>query len=99
MPCFTARQIETCFNNKLRASPTEGGRHKRYEFFDDDGRLVASTVTSRGWKGSDSLSDKMVGKFREDLHLQGRSQEFTLLIRCPLTRAAWLLAIDGRVNS
>jgi hypothetical protein len=99
MPSFNARTVEECFRIKLGAQITEGARHRQFDFFDDDGLLVASTVMSRGWKGSDSLSNRLIGDMQRDLHLRGRSQDFTRLIRCPLIRKEWLWIVEGAVET
>lgn len=97
MPSYTAGALERCFTGKLHAEAHHGSRHRRYEFHDDNGNLVASTVFSRSWRPSTSLSARMVSTIQRELKLQGQPKIFEDLIRCPLQREAWLGAI-GVVN-
>jgi hypothetical protein len=98
MPGYTAGTLQRCFTGKLRAVVTQGSRHERYEFFTDEGALVASTVLSRGWTPSTSLSPRMTSVIQRELRLQGQSRLFHDLIRCPATRESWLtlIADDAR---
>lgn len=90
MARFTAAALERCFTGKLRGTVGEGGKHRKYEFWDDSGRFVASTVMSRGWKGTETIGPAMVRAFRDDLLLQGKAAAFERLVRCPLSREDWL---------
>ena len=85
--------MERCFAGKLQAEVTSGTKHKRYEFFDDDGSLVASTVLSHSWRPSTAVSARMVSVIQRELRLQGQSRLFEDLIRCPCTRERWLEVI------
>jgi hypothetical protein len=60
MPSCSAGALRRCFTSTLQATLAEGARHEQFDFFDDADNLVASTVLSRGWKSSTSLSVKMV---------------------------------------
>jgi len=51
--------------------------------------LVATTMLSHGWKSSTQLSARMVSTIRRELNLE-RSDQFELLVQCPLTREDYL---------
>jgi hypothetical protein len=95
MPSHTAGQIERCLIRKLRAVELQGGNHRRFEVFDGDGRLVAATVLSRSWRRTTTLGPNMVAAIQRELGLQGDPSAFDELVRCPLSRDAYL-AIAGR---
>lgn len=90
MPSYTAGALERCFAGKLQAVVTTSTRHKRYDVFDDEGTLVASTMLSHSWRPSTAISAKMVSTIQRELKLQGQSRIFDELIRCPCTREHWL---------
>ena len=93
MPSYSAGALERCFTGKLRAAVTTSTKHKRYDFLDDEGRLVASTMLSHGWRSSTAVSARMVSTIQREMRLQGQSREFDALVRCPCTRDEWLALI------
>ena len=99
MPSYTAGALERSFTKKLQADVAQGSRHRRIEFFDDAGNLVASTVFSRSWRQNTALSAQMISVIQRELKLQGESRLFADLVRCPLTREAWLERIGGVAQS
>src|SRR5215210_7885567 len=92
LPSYSAGALERCFIAKLHGVSSQGSRHRRFEFYDDEGNLVASTVMSYRWMPSTSISARMTSAIQRELKLQGQSRIFDDLVRCPLTREAWLRA-------
>lgn len=90
MPGYCAGALERCFTGKLQAVVTTSTRHKRYEFPDDEGTLVSSTMLSHGWRPSTAVSAKMVSTMQREMRLQGQSRVFDDLVRCPRNRDDWL---------
>jgi hypothetical protein len=92
MPSINAGDLATCLLRKLQASES-GGRHRTFEIYDDDGRLVARTWMSHGWKGNTPISAKLIGIVGKQLHLT-KSADLAGLVSCTLTREQYLELIS-----
>jgi hypothetical protein len=84
MPSLNAGDLATCLLRKLGAVE-RSGRHRRFDVFDDQGRLVASTVMSHSWRGNTSISAGMVNTIKNQLHL-ARTADLVDLVNCTLSR-------------
>lgn len=82
MPSLPVQDLERCLSRKLKATERTGSKHREFELFDDEGHLVATTVLSRGWRGTTALSANMVAQIQRELGLQGQAQAFDQVIRC-----------------
>lgn len=88
MPSVNAGDLAGCLLGKLRAIELPG-RDRKFEIFDDQGRLVARTAMSRSWRGNTPISAGMVSNIKNQLHLP-RSSDLVGLIACTLTRDDYL---------
>jgi hypothetical protein len=89
MPSLSAGDLADCLLQKLGAVE-RSGRHRRFDVFDDRGRLVASTVMSHSWRRNTTLSAGMVSNIKSQLHL-ARAAELLQLVDCTLSREQYLL--------
>lgn len=96
MPSYNAGQFERCFVAKLKATTNSSGPHKEFNIYDDNGRLVATSWLSHGWRRTTSLSSGMVSNIKRELKMQQYSREFARLVDCSLTRDQYLALVADK---
>ena len=90
---LTVRDVEDCFERKLRAERDESGDHI-YFYLNHQGSQYTVGKLSHSWKGS--LNDTQVLMLARKLHLQAR--EFERLVSCDLSPADTVDLWQSRPN-
>lgn len=95
MPSYRAGTIVDCLTRKLRATELMGD-HRVFEVY-DDGTLVARIRLSHSFRRTTAIGPGIVAQIKRDLKLP-TWREFDDLLRCPLSRDAYLAIVKSRTT-
>ena len=89
MPSLNSDKLERALTQKLRAVVEDDRKDRRFTIEDDEGKIVAITYLSHGWRKSTPLGSNMVSIIKRELKLQ-TSQQLVDVVGCPLSREDYL---------